>query len=109
LWPVANIARCCHESDISFAGDGIVHLTLIEQFQRYELDPVVRQRLQEALKRGTNGTRLRDEFDFNRFNVLLDFEQGTVVIEDDLDVSPAGRVEFPIAEFERLLDEPLQT
>lgn len=78
--------------------------TLLDEFTRDELDHGARQALQEAMMRGPDGRKLRDELFFNRFNVLLDFEQGTATIEDDLDVSPAGTVEISIAELQRLLD-----
>jgi hypothetical protein len=84
--------------------DETKYSTLLAQFAREELTPGVRQLLKQALARGREGTKLLDAFEFNRFNVVLDFERRTAVAEDDLDVSPAGTVEIRLPEFERLLD-----
>jgi len=84
--------------------DEAVYPSLIDQFVRDELSVGVRHLLKEALQRGHDGSRLRDEFEFNRFNVVLDFARRIAVVQDDLDISCAGSVEIPLAEFERLLD-----
>ena len=84
--------------------DEAKYSTLLEQFVREELNAGVRQFLKEALVRGRDGAKLADAFEFNRFNVVLDFERRVGVVEDDLDVSPTGSVEIPLPEFERLLD-----
>jgi hypothetical protein len=80
-----------------------MHATLVEQFVAEELTREVRQLLREAMKRGPDGCKLRDELHFNRFNVLLDFERGVATVNDELDVSPAGTVEILLADFERLI------
>jgi uncharacterized protein YeaC (DUF1315 family) len=80
-----------------------MHATLVEQFAGEELTPDVRQLLREAMKRGPDGCKLRDELHFNRFNVLLDYQRGVATINDELDVSQAGTVEMLIADFERLI------
>ena len=80
-----------------------MHATLAEQFAGEELTRDVRQLLREAMKRGADGCKLRDELHFNRFNVLLDFQRGVATINDELDVSPAGTVEILLADFERLI------
>ena len=75
--------------------------TLIEQFVREELTVDVRQLLKEALAREPEGAKLRSEFQFNRFNVVLDFERMIAVVEDDLDVSPAGTAEIQTGTFKQ--------
>jgi len=38
-------------------------------------------------------------FNFNCYDVTLDAEAGSVLLEDVLDASPAGTAEFKLAEF----------
>lgn len=69
--------------------------TLLEQFLREECTPHVRRLLCEA--RGASTPRR--EFEFNRFNLILDGDAGCVTITDELDTSPAGAVDVPLDEF----------
>ena len=69
--------------------------TLLEQFVREECTPHVRHLICQA----SAGLRVRHEFEFNRFNLLLDLEAGLARISDELDVSPAGSVDVALAEF----------
>jgi hypothetical protein len=69
--------------------------TLLEQFLREECTPYVRSLICEA----RTPSRMRHEFEFNRFNLLLDVEAGRVRITDELETSPAGAVDVALDEF----------
>lgn len=71
---------------------------LLGQFLSEECTPHVRKLLSDALAERSSGRATR-ELELNRFNVILDFERGLVVIEDELDVTPAGTVQVTIGEF----------
>jgi hypothetical protein len=69
--------------------------TLLEQFLREECTPHVRN-----LICGASATsQARHEFEFNRFNVILDLEARRATITDELDVSAGGSAELPLEEF----------
>ena len=78
--------------------------TLIQQFLREEATPEIRALLLRALDgRQSDANRQRQEFEFNKFDVLIDFQAGTVKIDDDLDISAGGEETCSIEEFESLL------
>ena len=74
----------------------MVYATLLEQFLREECTPHVRRLICAAATE--RSTQVRREFEFNRFNLVLDFEAGRVVLDDELDVSPAGSFELSLDE-----------
>jgi hypothetical protein len=75
--------------------------TLLEQFLSEECTPYVRDLIKEAL----NATAPpRKRFEFNRFEVTIDREAGTVSIDDVLDATSAGELQLPLAEFAAALD-----
>ena len=71
-------------------------MTLLDEFIQEECTSEVKQMLLEYLE--SNGAG-RQEFNFNRFNILLDFDNGMVSIEDDLDVTEAGAEMVTIQSF----------
>jgi hypothetical protein len=73
---------------------------LLDQFLSDEVDGYVRSTLLDAVATPIAGTKY---FTFNVFNVLLDFEQSTVVVEDELDPKASETVE--LVEFVRRLGE----
>ena len=79
--------------------------SLLDQFLTEECPPEVGELLRAALEAAAAGTGPRRKlFEFNRFDVALDFEQGLVVLQDDLDVSPSGTQRIPIQHFFEVLD-----
>jgi hypothetical protein len=70
--------------------------TLLEQFLREECTPYVRQLLEQALGATSPPSK---RFEFNRFELTINREEGTVLIEDALDVTDAGTSRVPLAEF----------
>jgi hypothetical protein len=76
--------------------------TLLQQFLRLEVNATVRQLLQDALA-DPEPRKARREFEFNRFNVKLDFERQVAVIDDETDTSSAGSVEIELEQFARLI------
>ena len=51
------------------------------------------------------GKDYRDEFCFNRFNVYLDFNSDSVIVQDELDYYEQDEIKMSIAEFESLLND----
>jgi hypothetical protein len=84
----------------------MIMLSLLKQFLDQDCDAGVRQKLlTEINKHSTVKTDVVREFNFNRFNVHLDFRNGSARIEDELDKSEAGSCMVPIADFSSALNE----
>lgn len=78
--------------------------SLLRQFLAQDCDSQVRQKLlAEINSHGAVRTDVVREFNFNRFNVYLDFQNGSVRVEDELDTTEAGSCYMPIADFARAL------
>lgn len=79
-------------------------LTLMEQFIKEECTPYVRGLVLAALEAGGDGSGpSKKHFEFNRFEITLDLEEGVVLIEDVLDASDVGAQRVPIGEFSAAL------
>ena len=74
--------------------------TLLSAFLDTDATPDVRAMLRVAASEVLAGTPPgRRMFNFNCYDVTLDAEAGSVLLEDVLDASPAGTAEFKLAEF----------
>jgi hypothetical protein len=72
--------------------------TLLEQFLSEECTPYVRQMILAAVE--TRRTQMRTlDFEFNRFNLKLDFDAEQATVSDETDVSEAGLLEVPLSLF----------
>lgn len=83
--------------------------SLFEQFAEEEATPYVRGLIVEAVReRSSNPLRELTHFNFNRFDITLDFASGTVLIEDELNFVPDNNeARIPLIEFLcYLLSEP---
>jgi len=69
---------------------------LLEQFLKEECTPCVRGLLKEVLGAATLAVK---RFEFNRFEVTINREDDTVLIEDVLDASAAGSLRVQLTEF----------
>lgn len=69
--------------------------SLLEQFLREECTPAVRALICGAASAAGAGLASR-QFEFNRFNLVLDFEAGVAVLDDELDTGPAGSMRMPM-------------
>jgi hypothetical protein len=79
-------------------------MTLLKQFLIEECTSSVRKLILDAIEVGNSRTGTRSEhFEFNRFEVTCDFEQGIVLIEDVLDPTEAGRQRVSLEEFSAVL------
>lgn len=76
--------------------------TILKQFLREECTPYVRRLLEEALAATAPSSR---RFEFNRFEVTIQREEGAVLVEDVLDATEAGAQRVPLAEFAKALSE----
>jgi hypothetical protein len=72
--------------------------SLLEQFVRDECNDHVRGLLNEALASGKTQATVK-RFEFNRFEVALDFEALTATVEDVLDASDDGVQEISLSDF----------
>ena len=78
--------------------------TLLEQFLTEEGTPYVRGLVRAALDAGNAGTApARNRFEFHRFEVTLDVEDGVVLIDDILNPSDSGVQRIPLQEFSAAL------
>lgn len=79
--------------------------SLLEQFAEQEATPYVRGLIWEAIReRESNPARELTHFNFDRFDLTLDFVNGTVLIEDELNFDPvANEVRLSLSEFVRYL------
>jgi hypothetical protein len=77
---------------------------LLDIFLSEDGDAHARQKLLDSIReQRTTGTPLVREFNFNRFNVTLNFETKQVFLEDDLTTGPEGERKFSLDEFEKAL------
>ncbi len=82
--------------------------TLLDQFLAEECTPYVRDLVRSGLEAGKSGAGPRRKlFEFNRFEVTFDLDEGDVLIEDVLDPTEAGTLHVPITEFSAALDKKL--
>jgi hypothetical protein len=83
----------------------MMNATLLDQFLAEECTPYVRDMLRGALDAGRSGAgSQRRHFEFNRFEVTFDLDEGDVLIEDVLDATESGAQRVSIAEFSAALE-----
>jgi len=83
-----------------------MNATLLDQFLAEECTPHVRDLVREALDAGRSGAGpRRRRFEFNRFEVTFDLDEGDVLIEDVLDATEAGAQRVSAAEFSAALEK----
>jgi hypothetical protein len=74
--------------------------TLIERFVAQELNDSIRPILKDAFEeRICSKSVLLREFEFNCFDVSLDFEKGIVTLQDVLSIGESGFLDIPIRDF----------
>ncbi|MCA5974611.1 hypothetical protein B1F69_24785 [Pseudomonas syringae] len=74
--------------------------TLIERFVAQELDDSVRSILKDAFdERMCSKSVLLREFEFNCFDVSLDFEKDIVTLQDALSAGESSFLDIPIRDF----------
>jgi hypothetical protein len=78
---------------------------LMREFIEEECGTAIRhQLLAEIGKHGATKAEVLREFNYNRFNVYLDFERQEARIQDELDVSNEGTCSMSLAEFAAALN-----
>jgi pterin-4a-carbinolamine dehydratase len=78
--------------------------SLLEQFLREEASSHVRDLILDAVQEHEQrSNQVRKKFEFNRFEVTLDFVSDVALIEDVLDPAPSGEVRLQLGEFIRCL------
>lgn len=81
-----------------------MNVPLLDQFLAEECTPSVRYLVRAGLEAAESGRGpRRHRFEFNRFEVTFDLDEGEVLLEDVLDVREAGAQRVPIAEFSTAL------
>lgn len=73
------------------------HPSLLEQFLREECTPDVRKLVADAAAH-PDPVQSRQDFEFNRFDLVLDFDKGTATIQDVTDTSENGSMSVAISE-----------
>lgn len=80
--------------------------SLLKQFLAEEATPHVRQIIEIAIEEhAEKPSELERRFEFNRFEVTLNFSQGFALIEDVLVSGPAGEECLPLNELRHSLQE----
>lgn len=81
--------------------------SLLKEFLSNDAPDDVRLELLIAIREGMKSPiRVLQEFNYDRFNIYLNFQTKEVVIQDDLDVSPEGEHKLDMIEFKKALQEP---
>jgi hypothetical protein len=71
---------------------------ILAQFLTEECTPHVRTLICDAIANNRRGEGpARQQFEFNRFNLTLDFEGARVTLEDELDTTSSGTVTLPLS------------
>lgn len=78
--------------------------TLLDSFLIEECIPSIREMLLAQI-RDCRGTSVVRAHTFNRFNLRLDFESGSVLIEDDLEPGIEGEYQLSLSDFRRELEQ----
>ncbi len=74
--------------------------TLIERFIDQELDDSIRSILKDAFdERMRSESVLLSEFEFNCFDVALDFEKDIVMLQDVLSAGGSSSLDIPMCDF----------
>lgn len=82
---------------------------LVQRFVEQELNSSVRSTLGAALQeRAESKNVLTRYFEFNCFDVSLDFENGVVTLQDVLSSGADSSVEIPISNFISICKLPVQ-
>jgi len=83
-----------------------MNTTLLDTFFSEDGDAYVCHMLLDAIhKQKETGLPLVSEFNFNHFNVILDFEKQQVALQDDWTIDQEGEINLGLDEFEKLLQE----
>jgi hypothetical protein len=78
--------------------------SVLEQFLEEEASPYVRKLIADAVSQHLfQPGEVQKRFEFNRFEVILDFMNDSVLIEDVLDPATSGEVRLKLDEFLRYL------
>jgi hypothetical protein len=75
---------------------------LMNEFFAEDCDAAVRQELVGEINRSVS-TDVTREYTFNRFNLRMNFRDGTVLIGDELNVSDEGSCSLSLEEFSVVL------
>lgn len=74
--------------------------SMLKQFLAEEAVPYVRKLIFDAVdEREKNPGEFQKRFDFNRFDVSLDYAKSTVSIKDVLDSEASGEITLSLKEF----------
>lgn len=74
--------------------------SVLEQFLAEEAVPYVRNLIFYAIaEHNKNSNEVRRRFEFNRFEITVDYVKSMVFIEDVLDPEASGEISLPLKEF----------
>lgn len=80
---------------------------ILEQFLAEEAVPYVRKLIVDAVsEHQAKPNELQKRFEFNRFELTLDFENKSVLIEDILQTGQNGEIHLALDEFLRHIIRP---
>jgi hypothetical protein len=73
-------------------------MDLVQQFFAEEFNEHVRKLICESAERESVHREI-ERFEFDRFNIVLDFKNQIAILEDDLDATASGTLSLPLREF----------
>ncbi len=83
--------------------------SLLDEFLKEECDEFTRKLLLDEIdKQRQSLLREKQAFEFNVFNIEIDFVKQIVKVEDDLDASDESTVEITLNEFCNLLNKAVK-
>ena len=85
-------------------GDISMNEKLIQNFLDEDGDEYSRSLLRDCIRENRSKDH-RKEFNFNQFNVILDFKAGTALLQDEFEPGVEGEVELSLTQFESYLDD----
>jgi hypothetical protein len=75
-------------------------MSIVDDFIEFEINEYTTNVLLNAVEKNKlNPSLVMDEINFNMYNVILDFKQKTVTIQDEFDHSEKGEITMSIEEF----------
>jgi hypothetical protein len=84
--------------------------SLIEQFIAEEATPYARKLIAEAVNRHQDALEGGVEcFEFNRFDLKLNFSENYALLEDVIDANTSGEIKLSLEDFLNLLGENIKS
>jgi hypothetical protein len=79
-------------------------MSIIDDFVKEEINEYSTKVIVNAIEKGkANPDICKDELTFNRYNIVINFEDKTITIQDEFDPSQRGEISLGFDEFLRAI------